>query len=82
MDEKKHLRHKKRLKQEGNEIMQEIEHIKTQLAINQNRFSMATDDVLIDCYIYEIIALHKKYQYFLRLAKDQGIVAQIIKKTG
>ena len=32
-----------------------------------------TDESLIDSYIYEIIALQKKYEYFLRAAKKMGL---------
>ena len=39
-------------------------------------FDLATDDALIDCYIYEISALNSKYQYFLKKAKGCGLIAE------
>ena len=59
------------------EVLNEIERIKMQLVKSKMNFDMATDEVLIDCYIYEIIALNKKYQYFLRLAKKYNISVDV-----
>ena len=38
-------------------------------------FAYATDEDLIDSYSYEILALHKKYEYLLKCAKEQGLLA-------
>ena len=62
------------------EIIDEIENIKLQLNKTRMNFEMCTDEILIDSYIYEIISLNKKYQYFLRLAKKYGISATLFKK--
>ena len=62
------------------EIIDEIENIKLQLNKTRMNFEMCTDEILIDSYIYEIISLNKKYQYFLRLEKKYGISATIKKK--
>lgn len=62
------------------EIIDEIENIKLQLNKTRMNFEMCTDEILIDSYIYEIISLNKKYQYFLRLAKKYGISATVFKK--
>ncbi len=62
------------------EIIDEIENIKLQLNKTKMNFDMSTDEILIDSYIYEIISLNKKYQYFLRLAKKYGISAKVFKK--
>ena len=37
--------------------------------VPKSAFEDVTDESLIDSYIYEIIALQKKYEYFLRAAK-------------
>ena len=39
-------------------------------------FDMATDESLIDCYIYEISSLNSKYQYYLKKAKKSGLTAE------
>lgn len=68
------------LSEEGKHIIQEIEKIKEQLEKTKLNFNLATEDSLIDSYIYEIIALNKKYQYFLKKAKDIGLVASGFEK--
>lgn len=71
---------KKFLSEEGKHIIEEIEKIKNQLEKTRANFDLATDDSLIDCYIYEIISLNKKYQYFLKKAKEIGLVARGFEK--
>lgn len=68
------------IKSEGQEIVSSIERIKKELEITKNNFDITTNEVLIDSYIYEIIALNKKYEYFLQLAKQIGLVADGFKK--
>ena len=51
---------------EGRAIIEAIERIKSELEAARHNFEMATDDALIDSYIYEISALNSKYQYFLK----------------
>ena len=43
---------KQHLTQEGEEILEVIEEIKQKLEEARKRFDQATDDTLIDCYIY------------------------------
>ncbi len=74
------FKNKTALTKEGKEIIESIEKIKQQLDLTRQNFDMATDESLIDCYIYEIISLNKKYQYFLKLAKQSGIIAQGFEK--
>ncbi len=63
----------KKLFTEGEEILKSIQQIQRQLECAKSAFANATEDALIDSYIYEIIALHKKYEYFLKAAKDMGL---------
>ena len=58
---------------EGEAILSAIRQIQIQLECARNSFETVTDESLIDCYIYEIIALQKKYEYFLRTAKEMGL---------
>lgn len=76
----KKLKRKNTISEEGKEILIAIEKIKKELEYNKQCFDLATDEVLIDCYIYEIIALNKKYQYFLQLAKNSGLIAEGFEK--
>ena len=60
---------------EGEAILQAIRQIQVQLECARNSFERATDETLIDSYIYEIISLQKKYVYFLKTAKELGLTA-------
>lgn len=60
---------------EGESILASIHQIQQQLICARQGFESATDEVLIDSYIFEIIALHKKYEFFLKEAKEMGISA-------
>ena len=64
---------RERLKLEGEEILSTLRRIQLQLECAQSAFEDVTDESLIDSYIYEIIALQKKYEYFLRAAKKMGL---------
>ena len=58
---------------EGEKIITSIRQIQCQLESARSAFANVTDEALIDSYIYEIRALHKKYEYFLREAKALGL---------
>lgn len=66
---------KQHLTREGEEILEVIEDVKQKLEQARKKFDQATDDTLIDCYIYEMNALYKKYEYFLRAAKEIGLMS-------
>lgn len=68
---------KKELQDEGEKIISSIREIQMQLLSVRSAFANVTDEALIDSYIYEIIALHKKYEYFLKEAKALGLVRKI-----
>lgn len=63
----------KELRAEGEAILAAIRQIQAQLECARQAFENAVDESLIDSYIYEIIALQKKYEYFLRAAKEIGL---------
>ncbi len=60
---------------EREKLLSHIQNIQAQLALAHAGFSYATDEDLIDSYSYEILALHKKYEYLLKCAKEQGLLA-------
>lgn len=62
-----------RLMTEGQAILAAIRQIQLQMECARSSFEDATDEALIDSYIYEIIALQKKYEYFLKAAKEMGL---------
>lgn len=61
------------LMSEGEAILSAIRQVQLQLDCVSNSFQSVTDEALIDSCIYEIIALQKKYEYFLRTAKELGL---------
>lgn len=67
------MKEKEALMDEGEKILEAIRRIQIQLECVRQSFENATDDALIDSYIYEIIALQKKYEYFLKAAKEMGL---------
>ena len=58
---------------EGEAILAAIRQVQIDLECARNAFETVTDENLIDSYIYEIIALHKKYEYFLKAVKAIGL---------
>ena len=73
---------KHHLTEEGKEILEVIAEIQEKLEEARQQFDQATDDTLIDCYIYEMNALYKKYEYFLKIAKQLGLIAGGYEKIG
>lgn len=62
-----------KLMSEGEAILTAIRQVQVQLECARNSFETVTDETLIDSYIYEIISLQKKYEYFLKTAKEMGL---------
>ena len=62
-----------KLMTEGEAILMAIRQVQIQLECARSSFESATDETLIDSYIYEIISLQKKYAYFLKAAKEMGL---------
>ncbi|MGE4214584.1 MAG: DUF2508 family protein [Anaerotignaceae bacterium] len=57
------------------ELMKHIAEINRQMKATQQNLNLVTDECLIDSYIYELTALNKRYQYYIRRAKKEGLVA-------
>lgn len=64
---------KETLPTDGERIILAIQDVQRQLTCAHQGFELATDDALIDGYIFEIQALHKKYEFFLKQAKQLGV---------
>lgn len=63
-----------KLKNEDMEILVMLEKLKRELDFLHNNFDQITDPVLIDSCIFEMKAIHMKYQYYLNECKERGIV--------
>ena len=70
------------LSPETKKLRGEIERSKRAIITAQNHFEQVVDPTLIDCYIYEMNALYKKYEYFLKMAKEIGLIAMGYEKIG
>ncbi len=64
-------------KKSENDILVNIENLKKEMTVVKSRFNMETDECLIDSYIYQMEALNKKYQYYLKQAKKTGMKANV-----
>ena len=53
---------------ENKELLEEIERVKMQMENAHYNFQNAMDPDLIDCYIYEVNAVMKRYRYLLNQA--------------
>lgn len=60
---------------EQEQLMKHIEEINCQMKATRQNLNLVTDECLIDSYIYELTALNKRYQYYLKRAKKEGLVA-------
>lgn len=59
-------------------ILEDLEKTKCELDTAYRGFDYATDPDLIDCYIYDINAILKRYKYLLELASQTKPDADII----
>ena len=81
--EKNFLKTTNALDSEATEILYFLQDTKLKLEYAELCLNFACDDTLIDSIIYEILSLQKKYDYFLKLSKQKGVVInfpQILQK--
>lgn len=55
-------------------ILSSLRDIQTQLLYAEAGFKIATDEALIDSFIYEIQSLHKQYEYWFKRAKALNLI--------
>jgi len=63
------------LSYEDMEIVTALEEATEEMAFIHSRFDHITEDLLIDCLIYELKAVSLRHKYFLDLCKEKGIVS-------
>lgn len=54
-------------------IANNIKELKQQIENTRLNFDMETDEYLIDSLIYQMLSLNKRYQYFIKAAKQNGL---------
>lgn len=59
----------KRKRQDNEALLNEIQMTKLALESAYSNFENVVDPDLIDCYIYEVNAVQKRYKFLLRQAK-------------
>jgi hypothetical protein len=77
------LKKKSKLRRQEEELLRlEISKAKLALESAYSNFENVVDPDLIDCYIYEVNAVQKRYKYLLKQAKllsdNENIAEQII----
>lgn len=60
----------KKKKQQNDALLNEIRRTKLALESAYSNFENVVDPDLIDCYIYEVNAVQKRYKYLLKQAKQ------------
>jgi len=70
----KKKKHTKRLTREDMEIVAALEAVRSDMEFLHNCFDHTTDAILVDSLVYELKAANLKYQYYLNLCKERGIV--------
>jgi len=67
-------RKSKRLSREDLEIIMALEAVKSDMEFLHNCFDHTTDAILVDSLVYELKAANLKFQYYINMCKDKGIV--------
>lgn len=65
----------KSIEGDDEQIINMLCDVKRELDYVHSSFDYITDDVLIDSYIYEIQALNMKYEYYIKLCRERGLIA-------
>jgi len=67
-------RKSKRLTAEDIEVVAALEAVRSDMEFLHNCFDETTEPILVDSLIYELKAANLKYQYYISLCKQRGIV--------
>lgn len=57
-------------------LQDEIERVKLEMETAYSNFEQVLDPDLIDCYIYEVNAVQKRYKYLLQEAAKMNIASE------
>ena len=68
----------KRLSREDMEIVEALEAVKSDMEFLHNCFDHTTDAILVESLVYELKAANLKFQYYLNLCKEKGIVHGVL----
>ena len=62
-------------------VLTTLEQLRADLAVVHQSLNTVTDPMLIDSCIYEMNAIHMKYQFYMKLCKSRGLVAESFEGT-
>ncbi len=65
----------KKMSSEDFEVLEALKKLQLELECMHKNLDYVTNPVLIDSCIYELKALHMKYEYYLSLCKERGITS-------
>lgn len=60
------------------ELLDEIRNVRVSLETAHSNFENASDPDLIDCYIYELNAIHVRYKYLLKQIQQLQLTSREI----
>lgn len=58
---------------EDKSVLTAVEALRNEFIQAHKKLSAATDEELIDCFIYELKAVQLKYSYYIRVCKEKGL---------
>ena len=58
------------------QLIQDLQKARIELEIAYSGFDNVTDPELIDCYIYKLNAVMKRYQYLMQKAAEQSLLPE------
>ncbi len=61
------------MKRDENTMLSYIKTARSEMELATNRFNELTDTAAIDYAAYSLLAAKTKYDYLLRIAKEQGL---------
>ncbi len=60
---------------EDAELIQALNSVLKDLDVARQSFDLTNNEALTDSFIFEIMALNKRYEYYLKQCKERGLVA-------
>lgn len=67
------VKNKEEVVTEDKELLLNLKEVKSNIDIAYMNFENATDNNLIDSYIYELKALQMRYEYLMKRIKARGL---------
>ena len=66
---------REKISTQDKELMNHLKSLKTELDTVYSSLDYATDEALIDSFIFQNMALNMRYKYYLNMCKERGLAA-------